>query len=129
MAACEKSESWSFHRLSPRMEANSGEWERLYSHCSARSLLRVSRRAWRSAGDAAQTGTVASKSAASRNFNRIEDSPFMAPSIRKRGSGVTDERQCEEGSAFRRQNVKQDRKVVEDAAGEDEQVPYRVVVG
>src|SRR4051812_21202229 len=78
MAAWEKSEIWSFQRLSPRMEANSGALERVYSHCSASSLLSAPRRAWRSdeGAGAAQRGTAATSKAASRSFIRIEGFSF-----------------------------------------------------
>src|SRR5215218_439020 len=72
MAACEKSEIWSFQRLSPRMEANSGDVERLYSHCSASSLFRASRRACRSALGAAPAVAAIRKTAINKDLARIE---------------------------------------------------------
>src|SRR5208337_4235565 len=45
MASWEKSSSLSFHRLSPRKEANKGLVRRRYSHCSARRSFRAFRRA------------------------------------------------------------------------------------
>src|SRR5436305_2743764 len=56
------------------MDANSGEWERTYSHCSTRSLLRASRRAWRSDGAGApQAAAATSSRPASRILGFMRD--------------------------------------------------------
>src|SRR5262249_29412599 len=73
------------------MEANSGACERVYSHCSARSLSRAARRAWRSDGaGAAQAVAAASSNPASRNFDFIRRSPLYreTPYASRRAEGL-----------------------------------------
>src|SRR5439155_4231894 len=59
ISACEKSVHLSFHRLSPRIDANSGLWESVYSQWSASRSFIALRRVSRSAGAAAVSVTPA----------------------------------------------------------------------
>src|SRR6185295_8162516 len=128
MAAWETSETWSFQRLSPRMEANSGACERVYSHCSVSRAFRASRRACRSSfgASAAQAAAETKSSSVIRNsFGRMEEALLSWPPLYARtGPGVT-----RRGSALQGNDVEEDGEEVKDAAGEDEHVPDGVMVG